>query len=71
MDHDACMYSMPKKQSENLTSGETGKSCIIPLAKQTERCNIQAARICKLTILEWGIIKYHASNATEILRGIW
>jgi len=52
---------MPKKkQYKNLSSGETGRSCIISLAKQMESCDIRASRVCQVTVLEQGIIKYHA-----------
>ena len=59
---DECILCQKKKRSEYLSSGETGRSCIVSLAKQTESCDIWAARVCQLTVLEHGIIKYHASS---------
>ena len=46
-------------QKRILSSGETG-SCIVSLAKQMESCDIRASRVCQVTVLEQGIIKYHA-----------
>ena len=43
-------------------SGETGRGCIVSLAKQTESCDIWAARVLQLTVPEQGIMKYHASS---------
>jgi len=59
---DECILCQKKKRSEYLSSGETGRSCIVSLAKQIESYDIQAARILQLTVPEQGIIKYHASS---------
>ena len=57
-----CILCQKKKQSEYLSRGETGRSCIISLAKETESCDTRTARVRQLTVLEQGIIKYHASS---------
>ena len=59
---DECILCQKKKRSEYLSSGETGRSCIVSLAKQIESSDIRAARVLQLTVSEQGIIKYHASS---------
>ena len=56
---DECILCQKKKRSEYLSSGETGRSCIVSLAKQIESSDIWAARV---TVSEQGIIKYYASS---------
>ena len=65
---DECILCQKKKRSEYLSSGETGRSCIVSLAKQIESSDIRAARVLQLTVSEQGIIKYHASSCYRSFR---
>ena len=68
IDLQECILCQKKKPSEYVSSGETGRSSIVSLAKQTKKNDIRAARVLQLMVEEQGMMKYHTASCYRMFQ---